>query len=263
MNARGSCVALLAGLLIAAGALAGQSCELRELSARQVQSGLTLALKVRERLDESGAQVALIGRVGRDLSEYGLRYSHAGLAVRDHPKGRWMMVHVLNHCGRPDSDVYDEGLGNFFLDDLFLAEAVVLLPSIELQSRTAELLARGGARMLHEPRYSLIAHPYSTKYQNSNQWLLEFLASALADMARPSRLAAQAELQRAGYVPSSIGLPPLKRLGARLFAANTKFDDHSIEEWSSSQYRIVSVESVLGFLSKADRPMGQFTVKLD
>jgi hypothetical protein len=42
----------------------------------------------------------LIGRVGSDLSEHGLRYSHAGYAWRDNPKGRWLVTHLLNRCGR-------------------------------------------------------------------------------------------------------------------------------------------------------------------
>lgn len=47
-------------------------------------------------------------------------------------------------------------------------------------------------------------------------------------------------------------MPPLKRLGARLFAANTRFDDHTMEEWSSSRYNIVNVESVAAFLKRLD-----------
>ena len=57
-------------------------------------------------------------------------------------------------------------------------------------------------------------------------------------------------------------LPPLKRLGARLFAVNTRFDDHSNEEWSSSLYQVVSAESVLAWFTRTGRSMGQSVVKL-
>lgn len=54
----------------------------------------------------------------------------------------------------------------------------------------------------------------------------------------------------------------LMGLLAALLHANTQFDDHSWDEWNSSRYRIVSAESVLAFLNKADRPMGQSMIVL-
>jgi hypothetical protein len=249
-------VPLLMALVVAGRAFAGQSCEPRQPKPAEVRSGLELAYKVQRHLEAQNARVAVIGRVGRDLSEYRLRYSHIGLAVRDESNGRWNVVHLLNHCGHADSALYDQGLGNFFLDDLFRYEAIVLVPSREMQDRLAEALAKGAARRLHEPSYSLIAHPYSGKYQNSNQWLLE-LAAVAASGGEPSRAAAHARLVRDGFQPSVLYLPPLKRLGARLFSVNTQFDDHSSEEWRSSRYQIVSAESVFGWFARADRSMGQ------
>jgi len=247
--------------LAAANALAGQSCEPREPKPAEIRSGLELAYKVQQHLDAQNVRVALIGRIGRDLSEYGLRYSHIALAVRDELHGRWNVVHMLNHCGRADSDLYDQGLGNFFLDDLFRLEAVVLVPSRELQHRLAAAIADGKGRALHEPGYSLIAHPYSTKYQNSNQWLLEFAASLL-EGGDLNRATAHARLMRDRFQPSVLYLPPLKRLGARLFAVNTRFDDHSNAEWSSSRYQVVSAESVLTWFGRADRTVGQSVLTL-
>ena len=253
---------LLAIVLFAATtAFAGQSCELREPKPAEIRSGLQLAQKVNRYLDAQGARVAVIGRVGRDLSEYRLRYSHIGLAVRNDAQGRWDVVHMLNHCGRADADLYDQGLGNFFLDDLFRFEAVVLVPTPELQDRLAAAVAEGKGRAVFEANYSLIAHPYSAKYQNSNQWLLEF-AAAVASGGDFTRAAAHSRMREEDFQPSVLTLPPLKRLGARLFAVNTRFDDHSNEEWSSSLYQVVSAESVLAWFTRTGRSMGQSVVKL-
>lgn len=254
-------LALVIAFFVAGSALAGQSCEPRKPKPAEIRSGLALAYKVQRHLEVQGARVAVIGRVGRDLSEYGLRYSHIGLAMRDEVEGRWIVVHELNHCGRADSDLYDQGLGNFFLDDLFRFEAVVLVPSSELQDRLAEAIAKGAGRRVHQPSYSLIAHPYSEKYQNSNQWLLELAAAVLAG-GEPSRAAAHARLMQDRFQPSVLHLPPLKRLGARLFSVNTLFDDHSSEEWSSSRYQVVSAESVFAWFARVDRSMGQSVVTL-
>lgn len=252
---------LLAALLVASAAHAGQSCEPRSLGPEAIRSGLELAHKVHQHLEAGGVRAAIVARVGRDLGEYGLRYSHIGLALRAREHPRWKVLHLLNHCGRSDSELFEEGLGNFFLDDLFRYEALVFLPSPELQARIVDAVGAGMARRLHQPNYSLIAHPYSAKYQNSNQWLLELAAIAQTGTGS-DRTAAHAHLARAGYAPTVIPIPPMKRLGARLFSVNTQFDDHSWEEWNSSRYQIVSAESVLDFLGKADRPMGQSVIVL-
>ncbi len=254
-------VAISALLVASHGAFAGQSCEPREPKPAEIRSGLQLAQKVQQHLDTQGARVAIIGRVGRDLSEYRLRYSHIGFAVRNDARNRWDVVHMLNHCGRADADLYDQGLGNFFLDDLYRFEAVVLIPRPELQAQLAEAIAGGKGRALLEPSYSLIAHPYSIKYQNSNQWVLE-LAAATTAGGNLSRAAAHMRMRQDGYQPSVLNLPPLKRLGARLFSVNTRFDDHSNEEWSSSQYQVVSAESVLGWLTRTGASMGQSVLVL-
>ena len=255
-------LAFAVALLLCQAALAGQSCQERQLSQKEFRSGLELAYRVHEELARHSAKAALVGRVGRDLSEYRLRYSHVGLAVWDEQRRGYTVVHLLNHCGRADSALYDEGLGNFFTDDTFRYESIVLIPSIQMQAKLIEAIAGGAGLKVHEPAYSLIAHPYSAKYQNSNQWLLEFF-SVVADGHRSAdRVSAQDSLQRAGYKPSVINLPPLKRLGARLFAVNTKFDDHSMEEWSSSQYQIVSAESVLDFVARIDPIVSKTVISL-
>src|SRR5688572_8486203 len=103
-------IAFLSALLFAASAAAGQSCEPRQLKPTEIRAGIELANKVRLHLDAQGAQAAVVARVGRDLSEYGLRYSHVGLAMREGEGGRWKVLHLLNHCGTAASALYEQGL---------------------------------------------------------------------------------------------------------------------------------------------------------
>jgi len=231
---------------------AGRTCQEFKPDAVTVQKALQLALRTREALDASGAQVALVGRVGRDMSKHGLRYSHMAFALRDHPKGRWFLTHMLNQCGTAESSLYDEGLGNFFLDDVFEFEAIVIVPTPALQS---QLLAVAGTRLpqiLHEKNYSLIAHPYSARHQNSNQWVLEQIAAAMAPAdGMQGRAQAHRVLRERGYVPDGIRIAPLERIGARLFAANVHFNDHSNEEMQAGLYQVVTVESVIRFIEQS------------
>ena len=49
------------------------------------------------------------------------------------------LVHELNSCGSTPSSLYDEGLGNFFLDDPFRYEAMIVIPDVEMQHRLVAL----------------------------------------------------------------------------------------------------------------------------
>jgi hypothetical protein len=242
---------------------AGRTCEEVKPDPVAVHKALQLALRTRDALDASGAQVALVGRVGRDMSKHGLRYSHMAFALRDHPKGRWFLTHMLNHCGTAESSLYDEGLGNFFLDDVFEFEAIIITPTPALQS---QLVAVAGTRLqqtLHEKSYSLIAHPYSTRHQNSNQWVLEQIAAAMASAdGMQCRGQAQRVLRERGYVPGDIRIAPLERIGARLFAANVHFNDHSREEMQAGRYQVVTVESVIRFIEQSQVLAARQVVRL-
>jgi hypothetical protein len=228
-----------------------------------VRKGIALALKTRDRLEQAHAKIVLIGRVGADLSEHGLRYSHAGLAWRDNPKGRWLVTHLLNHCGRADSELFDEGLGKFFLDDPFAYETIIVVPSPSLQEGLVGKLMSRLPLVLHTSNYSMMASPFSTRYQNSNQWLLELVAAAMAGTEIISRSDAQRWLHDSGYTPSQVRISPMKRLGAALFKTNVRFDDHNEQEQASGRYQIVSVESVIDFLFRLDPEARRFVVALD
>ena len=126
---------LLALAAASGGVMAGGACSDAPPTPDSVRKGLQLALKTFQALDQSGEKIALIGRVGSDLSKHKLRYSHIGMVWRDHPKGRWSVVHMLNQCGTANSALYDEGLGNFFNDDPFAYEPIVVFPGADSQER--------------------------------------------------------------------------------------------------------------------------------
>jgi hypothetical protein len=236
---------------------AGQACQAIPPTPAALYRGLELGKKTYDQLEASGASVALVARAGQDLSRYHLRYSHMAFVVRDHPAGRWTLVHELNHCGTPESTLFEQGLGNFFLEDPFEYRALILIPPVETQRRLAALLQGPLPIRMHEVRYNVVAFPFSTKYQNSNQWLLELMAAALAGdtdsavseaMPVDDRSSAQAWLKSSGYRPTTLEIPALTRLGADLFKANVAFDDHPFDRRMAGQIDAVTVESIVAFL---------------
>lgn len=245
-------VIMVAGLAFSGTAFAGRPCDETAHDANKVMQALEFAHKTKLRLDDIKPDVAIIARVGQDLSKYKLRYSHLGL-VEHLPDGSWSVMHELNDCGTANSSLFREGLGNFFLDDMFSFETLILVPSPELQARILQVMGDGRAKNLHAARYNMLSYAFSTTYQNSNQWALEVLAAAQAnDFRIENRSQAQAWLKSASYQPDTLNIPALTRLGARMFRANVAFDDHPFDRRMAGQIDTVTVESIVRFMMARD-----------
>lgn len=230
---------------------AGRSCAPHQPTAQGIERGMQLAQQTAQALDASGARVVVLGRAGQDLSKYGLRYSHLGWAYKSEA-GPWRVVHKLNECGTAVAAVYRQGLGEFFLDDLWRHEAVWAVPAPEVQARLLPVLqANAQATQLHVRPYSMVSYAWGEKYQQSNQWALETLAAAMEPASVRQRAQAQAWLRFKGYEPSVLKIGPLTRLGGRVTAANVAFDDHPPEKRFSDRIETVTVDSALVWLERA------------
>ncbi|HOF30085.1 MAG TPA: DUF2145 domain-containing protein [Burkholderiaceae bacterium] len=256
-------------VLAAPAARAGRSCEAHALTPQSVARGLQLAERTQQALDASGAQVVLLARAGQDLSRYGVRWSHLGIAYRQpdaaSPGGSvWRVLHKLNQCGSAEAAVYRQGLGDFFLDDLWRFEAAWVVPTPEVQQQLLALLLDGSdvrvprALALHHKPYSIVSYAWSQTYQQSNQWAIETLALAMEpSIGAPgepmvaSRQRAQAWLQFKGYAPAALTIGPLTRLGGRMTAANVAFDDHPNEKRYADRIETVTVESVFAWMPRS------------
>jgi hypothetical protein len=249
---RGCAAALFIVLALASGAAnAGRSCEQRPPSADTIARAMKLAEHASARLDQTGARVVVLARAGQDLSEYGLRYSHLGFAYREDSGKPWRVVHKLNQCGSARASLYRQGLGEFFLDDLWKYEAAVVVLTPEVQAHLLPALV-DDARIarLNTPAYSMVAYPWSERYQQSNQWAIETLAMT-EDADVDSRAQAQAWLRLKGYEPTTLHLSAFKRLGAEVFSANVAFDDHPFDKRFSDRVETVTVDSVFRWLDRS------------
>lgn len=244
-------------LFLSQASFAGQSCEDADISPQKIMSGFELAHQLNTYLNQSQANIALLARAGQDLSKYNLRYSHLGIAQKN-AQGRWIVMHELNQCGTADSALFNEGLANFFMDDPFKYEVLILIPTPETQEKIRAKLNSPIAKKLHYARYNMMAFPFSTQFQNSNQWVLEVLASALSsDIKIENRQQAQAWLQLKQFQADTIHLSTTTRLGARLFKANISFEDHPFGRRMAGKIDTVTVESVVRFLQKNEPQLKQ------
>lgn len=240
-------------------ALAGRNCDApHPLKARTLEQGLRLAQQTALALDASGAEVVVLARAGQDLSKYGLRYSHLGFAyqVPDGDGGHvWRVLHKLNQCGTAVSAIYRQGLGEFFMDDLWRFEAAWVVPTPEVQTKLMVVLndERRAIQMHHRP-YSLVSYAWGLRYQQSNQWAAETLAMAVEDNGNgygtANRAQVQNWMQSHGYQPTVLHIGALTRLGGRMGSANIAFDDHPNAQRFSDQIATVTVDSIFEWMTR-------------
>jgi hypothetical protein len=270
-----ACAAALLSLAWLSPAHAGRSCEApKPPSAQVIEQGMNLAERTLKALDaehaKSGAKVVVLARAGQDLSKYNLRYSHLGFAYKT-PEGRWLVAHKLNTCGTAEASLYRQGLGEFFLDDLFRYEAAWIVPTREVQDKLhPALLDNRRLAAMHIKPYNMVSYVWGTRYQQSNQWAIETLASAMESSiktrdpedARLARERAQAWLQFKGFEPTTLNIPPLTRLGGRITAANIAFDDHPNQKRFSDRIETVTVDSVFAWMQRSGLGAAPVALKL-
>ena len=257
-------LAALLSLAVFAQAHAGSTCTEAPPDANNVMRALELAQKSSKALDDSGARVAMIARVGQDLSKYHLKYSHMAFVWRPAPGQPWSVIHELNQCGTDHSSIFDEGLGNLFLDNMYSYQTLIVIPSAQTQERMAAILSSGEMLKFHGRPYNMVAYPFSTDFQNSNQWLLETLSSAMAqDSAIANRGDAQAWLKLAGYRPTTLNVPMMQRLGADFFKANISFNDHPFGDRMAGKIDTVTVDSVVSFVARKDASLRRIELSVN
>ena len=213
-----------------------------------------MAAVTSQRLDALEAvDVAIAARGGQDLSKYGLRHSHLAILQRD-DSGQWQVFHLLNRCKSDTSALYREGLVNLLGESSVSSNLRVGILNPEVATALRQLLAGDAAtaHALHQPRYSMLAWPGGDDYQNSNQWVLEMLAAAIAHSRDGSVLDSRSKtrhwLKDNGFLPSRLHIGLGKRLGARFFVDNVAVTDHPASERISGNYSVVTVESTFNFL---------------
>ncbi len=236
--------------------LAGRNCDTPQPpKAAVVERALGLAQRTLAALNASNAQVVILARAGQDLSKYGVKYSHLGLAYQHidaQGTSAWRVLHKLNQCGTAVSAIYRQGLGDFFMDDLWRYEAAWVVPTPDVQAKLLALLKdEPRALQLHHQPYNMVSYAWGQKYQQSNQWAIETLAAAMSPGGTLSRSQAQSWLQATGYQPTVLKIGALSRLGGRAGSANIAFDDHPNDKRFSDRIETVTVDSVFAWLTRA------------
>ncbi len=272
---RAAAVRLVRALLLAAGLCGGAAgsqasssdasrfCDRESpLSAQQQDRLLRFAAIVRQELDASGRAVALIARSGLDLARFGLRYSHAGVSLKANANGPWSVRQLYYACDEARPRLYDQGLAGFLFgtDDPSIGYvSIVLLPSTEAVALERTALDEALALRLLAGRYSANAYPYSLRFQNCNQWVMELLATAwgaadgesavaVAGDAEGARESAQRWLMAQGYAPQPVQVGSQLLMFAANFVPWIHVADHPEQDRFALQFRTSTPASIETFV---------------
>jgi hypothetical protein len=211
------------------------------LTAQQQDRLLQVAALLRRELDASGQDVALISRSGLNLQRFGVRYSHAGLSLKDN-ETPWSVRQLYYACDERRPRLYDQGLAGFLFgtDDPQVGYvSIVWLP--KEQAAEVERAAQDKARALRliAGSYSANAYPFSLRYQNCNQWVAELLATAWGalDDGADLRARAQSWLQSNDYAPPPVDVRSHAVMFAGTFVPWIHYDDHPAEDRFALRFR--------------------------
>jgi hypothetical protein len=181
----------------------------QDLSAEAQDRMIRVAALVKRELEASGQPSALVSRAGIQLGWLGQRYSHAGVTLRESEVTPWSVRQLYFSCDEKRPRLYDQGISGFVVgaqEESGGFVSIVTLPPEAAQRLATAARSNSNALALLSPNYSANAYPYSTLFQNCNQWLAELLAFAWTQEngLPPDRLQAQQWLRDQGYQPTEI-----------------------------------------------------------
>lgn len=223
------------------------------LDAAQQDRLLRVAALVRERLDTSGARVALVSRSGMDLKRFDIRFSHAGIALKEHDGLAWAVRQLYFSCDEQRPRLFDQGIAGFLFNTDLPDRghvSVVLVPAASAEA--LDRAARDAARALRllSPSYTANAYPFSTRHQNCNQWVVELLAAAWGELPDGIDLRTRAQdwLRAQDYAPSVVAVESRWLMLAAGFVPLLAFDDHPPEAIDALRVQLSLPASIEAFV---------------
>jgi hypothetical protein len=233
---------------------AARFCERPQVQdARQQDLILRFAAVVRQELEASGAEIALISRSGVDLRDIGIRFSHSGLTIREGGDVPWSVRQLYYACDEGKPRLYDQGIAGFLFngDEPAIGYvSILLLPPDAARALRRAALDRQRALRLLAGRYSANAYPFSTRYQNCNQWVVELMAAAWGELddGGDLRERAQAWLAASGYDPSPVDLDSHLLKFAAVFMPLVHLDDHPQETRHGLRFQVSLPATIEAFV---------------
>lgn len=192
---------------------------------------VAFAKRVEQTLAQSGARVAILARMGRPVADLpeGMHYTHVAFAVYSRittADGRQVPGYAIHNLYQLDDQPDRSRLMQDYPVDFFSGvaelEAGILVPPPALQQRLLEVITSPTYAALHEPRYSLIANPYTLGRQNCTEFVLDVIQSAIY---RTDRIEVIKANTKAHFQAQPVRVNPLRLALGAMFMAEISMSD--------------------------------------
>ena len=232
--------ALQAALVAAALSAAAVPASAQDSSVRAISQHLSaeqaaaFSKQVERDLAAKGARVAMVFRAGRmrDQLPEGIAYTHGAFWVyRDIKtadggtiKG-YAVYNLYAGNGTDWSKIESRLVQDFPLDftrGSTVDDMAVIIPSPEMQRRILAVIDSPTYQAVHNPAYSLVANPWSRKYQNCNNFMLNVIGAAIWQTDDPLQITANL---KAHYEPTIVKTNAVMRLFGPIADQRLRTDD--------------------------------------
>ncbi|WP_299270233.1 DUF2145 domain-containing protein [uncultured Psychrosphaera sp.] len=179
-----------------------------------------------------GARAFIIGRVGqpeKDLPK-GIAFTHTAIAVYSSIKlesGELLKGYAIYNLYQNDNNLDRSSLVTDYPVDFFWGvsslKAGIIIPTESLQQRLIQAIAAGNGEAIHNPKYSVLANPFNTKYQNCTEHTLDLINSAIYETTDIKQLKVNS---KAYFNPQKVKMNGLKLALGGLFMDGVHNSDH-------------------------------------
>jgi hypothetical protein len=211
--------------------------------------------QVERDLASKGARVAMVFRAGRmrDQLPEGISYTHGAFWVYRTIKtadgqslSGYAVYNLYAGDGKAWSKIESRLVQDFPLDftrGSTVNDMAVIIPSPEMQRRIIAVIDSPTYQKVHNPAYSLVANPWSRKYQNCNNFMLNVIAAAIWNTNDPQQITADL---KAHYRPTIVKANAVLRLFGPIADQRLRTDDQQ------GPIRTATYESMAVFMGEND-----------
>lgn len=215
-----------------------------------------LAKKVERIAAENGANVIILARIGRNPEALpkGIHYTHTAIGVYSMIKtedGKEIPGYAIYNLYQESDDPSKSYLAVDFPFDFFASaqslKAGIIIPERELQERILKTITDGKHEVVHNPRYSAMANPFNSSYQNCTEHTLDIINAAIyqtTDMQQLKKISSE------HFEPQKVHISGLKLAIGSLFISDVTTTDHSGEIKTATYTTIGNYLDKYGLMEK-------------
>lgn len=223
---------LLFSISVSAQGFSSSSSSASEVAHFKPEQIISFSKKVERVMGSTGARVVIIARMGRPASELpeGMHFTHVAFAVYSEittVDGEKVTGYAIQNLYQQDAHPDVSDLIQDFPVDFFAGvsnlEAGLIIPSPQLQARLLSVIASPTYKQLHQPKYSVIANPYTLERQNCTEFVLDVINSAIYQTNDIQVIKAN---EKAYFVAQPVNVSPFKLMLGSIFSAEVATSDH-------------------------------------